>query len=253
MNFRWISRIMATYSKHRLTDADTAPANTAIELSELGQFAGVAFGSVPTKFVFDHLSTLLETDFPLEGYNALRGSVLVSHIRGKVANLGAYVAYRPNVKQLIVAISGTSNLKQALQDVRTLKHKHPADQGCAVHTGFWKMYEGIKSGVFDAVQKGLQQYEVSELVITGHSMGGALSYFLAIDILAPGGVQLAPRLPLKVAVFGAPRCGNQRLQQFWCDLTKEYRSKNGEDSLKEYSIKAYNDGEYQHAAARIKD
>jgi hypothetical protein len=245
MNFRWISRIMATYSHHTLTDADTAPADVAMELSELGQFAEVAFGTVPTEYIFEHLDTLLETDFPLEGYDALRGSVLISYIRGKVANLDAYVAYRPSTKQLIVATSGTSNLRQALQDVRTWKHKHPVGRGCAVHAGFWKMYKGVKSGIISAIEKGLQEYDVLELAITGHSMGGAVSHLLAIDLLTPGGVQLPPLLRLKLAVFGAPRCGNPKLLQFWFDLTKEYRSKNGEDSLKEYSVKAYNDGKYR--------
>lgn len=242
MNFRCISRIMATYSRHTLTEADAAPADVAMELADLTQFAEVAFGSVPTEYIFEHLDTLLEPDFPLEGYNALRGSMLISYIRGSVASLDAYVAYRPDKKQVIVAISGTSNLKQAIQDLRTWKHNRPVGHGCAVHTGFWKMYKGVKPGLISAIKKSLQEHDVSELAITGHSMGGALAYLLTIDLLTPGDVELPPLLRLKLAVFGAPRCANPKLLQFWSDLTREYRSKNGEDSLKEYSVKAYNDG-----------
>jgi hypothetical protein len=233
---------MATFSPYTLTYTDVASADLSLELSELGQFAEISYSSLPTEFIFSNLALLMDSDFPLEGYDALKGTVLVSAIRGKLAKLGAYVAYRPSAKQLFVSISGTTTIWQALQDLRTLKHKHPIGRGCAVHTGFWKMYEGIKAEVIRAVEKGLRTHEVSELVLTGHSLGGALSYLLAIDLLAPGGLELPPGLPLKLAVFGAPRCGNTQLSQLWLELVKQYRAKNGVDSLKEYSVKAYNDG-----------
>jgi hypothetical protein len=244
MNFRWISRIMATYSPRTLTLADVASPELALELSELGQFANIAYSSLPTAYIFENLALLMEADFPLDGYDALEGSMLVSSIRGKVAKLGAYVAYRPSTKQLIVAISGTSNVRQALQDLGTLKHRHPAGGGCAVHAGFWRMYQGIQPKIVRTVEKALRDHDVAELVLTGHSLGGALSHLLAIDLLTPGGLELPPGLRLKLAVFGSPRCGNARMLQFWLDLVEEYHNKNGEDSLQEFSVKAYNDGKY---------
>jgi hypothetical protein len=251
MNFRWISRIMATYSPHTLNHTDLASLDVAAELSELSQFANIAYSSLPTTYIFDNLNLLMEADFPLEGYDALQGTMLVSVIRGKVANLGAYVAYRPATRQLVVGISGTSNVSQALQDLGTLKHKHPAGEGCAVHAGFWKMYKGIKPEVIGAVKKGLRDYDVTELVLTGHSLGGALSYLLAIDLLVPGGLELPTGLGLKLAVFGSPRCGNARMLRMWIDLTEKYRTQNGEDSLKEYSVKAFNDGKYHHSSCAL--
>lgn len=242
VNFRWISRITATYSPYTLTHADIASADLALELSELGQFAETAYSALPTEFIFSNLALLMEADFPLEGYDALQGSVLVSAIHGKVADVGAYVAYRPSSKQLFVAISGTSNFWQTLQDLRTVKHKHPVGRGCAVHSGFWKMYNGIRPEVFSAIEKGLRDHKVSELVLTGHSLGGALSYLLAIDLLLPVGLELLLGLPLKVAVFGSPRCGNTQMSRLWLELAEQYRTKNGKESLKEYSVKGYNDG-----------
>lgn len=171
MNFRWISRIMATYSKHTLTHADLVPVELSLELSELGQFAEMTYSTLPIEYIFDNLELLLRTDFPLEGYQALQESVLVSAIHGRVAHLKAYVAYRRNTKQLLVAISGTANMTQAMYDLRILKHWHKAASGCAVHTGFWKMYKGIRPEVLNAIQKGLAEHDVCELVIVGHSMG----------------------------------------------------------------------------------
>lgn len=244
MNFRWISRILSTYSSHIISPSDAVSNELAQELSELGQFAEVSYSTIPADFIFANLAWMLEEDFPLEGYYALRESILVSSIRGKVANLGAFVAYRPTTKQLVVSISGTANIKQAFQDVRTTKRKHPVGQGCSVHVGFWKMYNGIKSEVISALKKGLREHEVLELVLTGHSMGGALSHLLAVDLLAPGCLDVPHGLIIKLVIFGAPRSGNPKLSQFWVDLLKDYRSKHGEDSFKEYSVKAYKDGEW---------
>jgi predicted lipase len=113
------------------------------------------------------------------------------------------------------------------------------------------MYQGIEPEVISAIEKGLHDHEVSELVVTGHSLGGALSYLLAIDLLAPSDLELPLGLPLKLAVFGSPRCGNAQMSQLWRELVDNYRTKNGKESLKEYSVKAYNDGKYYESSCRM--
>lgn len=244
VNFRWISKIMATHSDYTLTTADLASFDLHVELAQLGQFAEVAYGVLPPEFVFDNLDMLSKADFPLEGYDALQSVYLVSSFRGTVANLPAYVAYRSLRRQLVVAISGTSTLKQAvLYDLRAVKTSHPARRGCMVHTGFWRLYQGIKPLILSAIEEGLREHDVDELVVTGHSLGGALSYLVALDLLLLDSNLLPPGLALKVIAFGAPRCGNPKLSQYWSELVNAYRIKYGEDSLREYSVKAYNDGD----------
>ena len=242
INFRLIARIMATYSPYVLSRKDLSSSDISLELMEISQFAEVAPNSLRTRFIFDNLDWLLDVDFPFEGYTALRGSILVGVARGRVAKLNSFVAYRPATKQLIVSVSGTSSFAQSFQDMRTLKIRHPHGHGCAVHTGFWKMYEGIREELIAIVKAGLNDHEVDELVITGHSMGGALSHLLAIDLLTPGGLEFPQDLRIKIVVFGAPRCGNAALVQLWLGLAKEYREKHGEGSIKELSVKAYRDG-----------
>lgn len=242
INFRLISRIMATYSPYVLSRKDLASSDLSLELMEISQFAEVAPSSLSTRFIFDNLDWLLDVDFPFEGYTALRESILVGAARGRVSKLNAFVAFRPATKQLVASVSGTSSFAQSFQDMRTLKIRHPHGHGCAVHTGFWKMYEGIRDELIAMVRAGLNDHEVDELVITGHSMGGALSHLLAIDLLTPGGLEFPKDLRIKIVVFGAPRCGNAALVEFWLVLAKEYRKKHGVNSIKELSVKAYRDG-----------
>lgn len=206
----------------------------------LGQFAELAYSTVPVGFVFENLPRLVQPDFPLEGYEALQGSILVSEFFGDIARVHVYVAYRPQPKQLIIAISGTATFQQALQDLKAVKHNLSSGYGAA-HSGFCEIYKGIKSRTLDGMQKGLGEHDVEEVVITGHSMGGAVAYFLMLDLLA-GHITPAYTTKLKLVVFGSPRPGDTKLAKSWQELLKSYRNKNGEDSVTEYSVKGYNDG-----------
>jgi Lipase (class 3) len=189
-----------------------------------------------------NIETLLQPDFPLEGYAALRGAVVISHFKGRIANLPGYVVYRPSTKQLIVGLSGTSSMKLAFHDVRTLQRRHPSGRG-KVHAGFWSLYEGVKPAVLEAIATGLKEHDVKEIALTGHSMGGSVLYLLAIDLLTAGSAKNAP-LPssFKIAVFGTPRAGCPALVKYWWELVDTFRNVHGQDALKEYSVKAYNDG-----------
>ncbi|GLB42277.1 putative lipase (class 3) [Lyophyllum shimeji] len=242
MNFRWTSKILATRSSYLLTDKDRASPAVELELGVLGQFAEAAYSVVPLDFLFKNVATLLQPDFPLEGYDALHDAALVSSVEGRTGHLPAYVAYRRSTKQLIVATSGTSTVELALHDLRALKHRHPSRRG-HVHSGFWSLYQGIKPKILDAIKKGLQEHHVEELVITGHSMGGSISYLLCMDLLADdSNTPLPAGLGLKLAVFGAPRTGDASLAEYWCELVSAYRKLHGLDKMTEYSVKAYNDG-----------
>lgn len=212
----------------------------------IGQFAEAAYSGrvITIDSLLNNIEVLLKPDFPLQGYTALRGAVVISHFKGRVAELPGYVVYRPSTKQLIVGISGTSSIKLAFHDLRTLKDRHPSGRG-EVHSGFWSLYEGIKSTVLDAIAKGLKEHDVEEIALTGHSMGGSVSYLLAMDLLAAGSVNDAP-LPriLKIAVFGAPRTGSPALVKYWWELVDKFQNVHGQGALAEYSVKAYNDGSF---------
>lgn len=207
-----------------------------------GQFAEITYSTLPTQFIFDNLATLMEPGFPLESYHSVRDATLVSAFTGKTAHLPGYIAYRPHTKQLVLAFSGTTTLTQAFYDTRALKHRHPSRRG-NVHSGFWKLYKGIKSFALEAIRKALTDYQdAAEFVITGHSMGAAVSHLLLIDILRDENLVSIGPIPLKLVVFGAPRSGDKFLVKYWSELLDSRRTKYGEASITEYSVKAYNDG-----------
>jgi surfactin synthase thioesterase subunit len=93
----------------------------------------------------------------------------------------------------------------------------------------------------NAIHDGLRENEVEELVVTGHSLGSAVSYFLMMHLLEDK-EPLPPGISLKLVVFGSPRPGDQQLADSWQRLVDNRRSAHGSSSMHEYSIKGYNDG-----------
>ncbi|KAJ3535613.1 hypothetical protein NMY22_g6405 [Coprinellus aureogranulatus] len=243
-NFRWISRIVASYSKVQLKDADRVPKELCEQLSDIGQFAEIVYSTTPIESLLKHYDLLSRSKFPLEGCTALDGATLDSSVVGDVASLPAAVFWRPSHRQVVVAICGTKLARQALQDVRALKRRHPSGKG-QVHTGFWSMYMGLRERLMS--------------VLTGHSMGGAIAYLLGIDLLAEerdsasdqrpllrlsssGSQNPGSALALKLVTFGMPRVGDQALVEYFYDLVDSYQNRHGKDRILEASVRTYNDG-----------
>lgn len=246
-NFRWASRIFGKHSSHTLTSSDLAPIELQEELAEIGQFAELAHGHLSPEFIWKHMDILRQPDFPLDGYDALPTSRLLSTFHGTVSNLQGYVAYRADRKQLVVAFSGTSSFSQILHNMEAFLTRYPYGSGCSVHAGFWKMYNGLRTVALEHLAKAQLDYEVEEIVFTGHSLGAVMCCLLALDVMTddfkaesvPGS---STPLPLKLVLFGSPSFGNSALAQYWEHTVSSYQRRHGERSVNEYSVRAFNDG-----------
>ena len=180
--------------------------------------------------------------YPLDTYDALDDAVLVDSFHGPFTDIVVFIAYRPLLGQLVVAVSGTSSIKQALQDLRIFRRSHPSGRG-TVHTGFWTIYKDIKAQAITAIQKGVADYLVREIVLTGHSMGGSIVYLLCLDLFADHQKWLKDlNINIKVVAFGPPRTGDAALVDHFQELSLSYQKIQGQDAFKEYSVKGYNDG-----------
>lgn len=89
-----------------------------------------------------------------------------------------------------------------------------------------------------------QIYPVAEVVSVGHGMGAALCYLLGLDLVDQNSVyvELPPNLRFTVAAFGSPRVGNAALYDQWQRLKEGYSAAHAPDSLREFSVRAANDG-----------
>jgi triacylglycerol lipase len=101
----------------------------------------------------------------------------------------------------VLAFRGTEDLDDAIVDAQVLRREYALSLGTFsvpgghVHAGFLRRWEQIRSAVLASIT------EPKPLVITGHSLGGAMAALAAIELDAL-------RLPVKVVTFGAPRVGD---------------------------------------------
>lgn len=123
----------------------------------------------------------------------------------------AYVAEKPAVqgksKQCVLVFRGSSNVPNWLTNVRSsltpwppvlpspwhepadripgkessqARREHEWCPGCEVHDGFAAAYEEVREEVIAAIQS----FSCQEVVVTGHSLGGAIATLAAIDLRA---------------------------------------------------------------------
>jgi hypothetical protein len=108
---------------------------------------------------------------------------------------------------IVVAFKGSSAPADFLQDAKvamTLFNRPDLDHDPAVkvHTGFLEDFNAIKDAVIAQVRQYARSRPVPRVFITGHSLGGALAIFCALECWRQA-------LPVSgVYTFGQPRVGN---------------------------------------------
>lgn len=274
MNYRLVSRLLASRSKIPLTRSQRISPELQRLLYTAGQFAEIAIGKLNLDFIWSNLGVLLQKGYPCEGYRALRGSVLVRAFRGKVASLQGYIVYRPKQRQALAAFSGTCTRLQSMNDLDARKVRYPfgatnttADKKAVkgggkvgqtqklkptVHAGFWRMYEGLRRDAFKTLSTCFETNDVQEILVTGHSLGAVQMYFFGMELLEvmlgyiPDTynlkVKARPGIRIKLLGFGCPRVGNRDLSCLFEELVLKYRNTYGKDDLIEHCVRNYCDG-----------
>ena len=256
-NFRWVAKlgIVATRSLHVLSSADFAPVELQKEFARVGEFAEAVCGVIPIAVIWNHLDLLKRKDFPLDGYDALCKSSLISVLHGKCADVQGGIFYVPDEEQLIVGFSGTCNLLQGLNDIDARKTEYPpsTDEKAKVHRGFWRLYRGIRRTALAALSEALKKnLPLREVIVAGHSMGATLATLFTLDIISSSSHlnarsmspdSLPKNVSLKLYHYGTPRLGDLAFSNFFSSSVKAFRDERGADKFTAHSLKLHNDGE----------
>lgn len=123
--------------------------------------------------------------------------------------LQAYVGIAEDLKAVVIAFRGTqeTSYQNWAEDLyfRQLDLNYPGIDNALVHKGFYQAYHNttLRERVITAAMGTLRHRPDLGVIVTGHSMGGAMASFCSLDLAVNFEVT-----DLKVITFGQPRIGN---------------------------------------------
>ena len=131
------------------------------------------------------------------------GLELVSWIENKKSDTQGFVATRD--KAIYVVWRGSESKKDFQNDASIDKVPFIND-GEKVHIGFKYCWESVVGDTYDAIDTALEnlQGETTDIVVCGHSLGGAVATLYAHSIK-----KHYPHYNVKCVTIGSPRVGNK--------------------------------------------
>ena len=123
---------------------------------------------------------------------------LANHMVSESSIFGL-VAWDQAAQTAIVAIRGTQNLQDWVNDLEALLLPYaPFPDAGTVHMGFLVVYQHIRGSIASLLRACAG---VKRVIVTGHSLGGALAVLCAFDVLKNLGLGLVP----EAHTFAGPR------------------------------------------------
>ncbi|CAL9133136.1 unnamed protein product [Musa acuminata var. zebrina] len=130
--------------------------------------------------------------------------------------LQAFVGVSPDLNSIIIAFRGTQehSIRNWIEDLfwKQLDLNYPGMPDAMVHHGFYSAYHNttLRHGILNAVQRAREAYGNVHIFVTGHSMGGALASFCALDLTIKHGIE-----DIQLVTFGQPRIGNAAFSNYF--------------------------------------
>ena len=119
-----------------------------------------------------------------------------------------FIAYSSVLDAIVVSFRGSNNLADWITNLAFAKTSYSCSR-CKVHSGFNGAYEDLKNQVRSLVSAYRSSYPSAKLIMTGHSLGGAIASLAALDLT------LNLEQVDAVYTFGSPRVGNYRFAMYY--------------------------------------
>jgi pimeloyl-ACP methyl ester carboxylesterase len=86
----------------------------------------------------------------------------------------------------VISFRGSISLRNFLADVIYDKAETDLCDGCTAHRGFWTAWTEARDAVLSALISTAEKHRDYKMVVTGHSLGGAVATFCAAEVRKRG-------------------------------------------------------------------
>ncbi|KAL9407848.1 hypothetical protein AB3S75_046399 [Citrus x aurantiifolia] len=145
--------------------------------------------------------------------------------------LQGFLGVAKDLNAIVIAFRGTQehSIQNWIEDLfwKQLDINYPGMSDAMVHHGFYSAYHNttIRPAIINAVERAKDFYGDLNIMVTGHSMGGAMAAFCGLDLTVNLGIQ-----NVQVMTFGQPRIGNAAFASYYTQLVPNtFRVTNGHD------------------------
>ncbi|KAI9836215.1 MAG: hypothetical protein M1819_001552 [Sarea resinae] len=121
-----------------------------------------------------------------------------------IADTTGFIAVDPSNEVIVVAFRGSAQIKNWIMDFNLEKAFTDICFNCRAHAGFWQSWKEIRGVVFAGIKDAMDSNPGYQLVITGHSLGGAVATLAAADVRKG-------HTAATLYTYGAPRVGGGHL------------------------------------------
>ncbi|MGD1909058.1 MAG: lipase family protein [Leptolyngbyaceae cyanobacterium] len=140
----------------------------------------------------------------------------------------AALLHEADQNQVILVFRGSESRVDWFNNAQFRQKTYPYGDDSSTDVRFHRGFMAAYFAVRDRLHELARQYPTASLVVTGHSLGGALATICALDLQY--NITQHSKQPLAVYTFGAPRVGNGALvESFTQRVPNAYRFTYGRD------------------------
>ena len=107
-------------------------------------------------------------------------------LRASLTDEVGFIAIDNTRKDIILSYRGSSSIRNFVDDILFSKTDCDFGDGCEAHAGFMAAFESTSDVVLPAIQDAVANYTGYTLIVTGHSLGGAVATIAAATIRDSG-------------------------------------------------------------------
>ncbi|MCJ1254372.1 hypothetical protein MMC24_002187 [Lignoscripta atroalba] len=127
-----------------------------------------------------------------------------------LTDVTGYLSTTPSLSLLTLSFRGSKSIRNFIADANFVAIPTDICPGCTAHQGFWKSWLEARKGILAALTVAVAQNPSYRIVVTGHSLGGAIAQLAVADIRNKGLVGAGAAL----YTYGSPRVGNKALADY---------------------------------------